>query len=84
MKKIVISVLSTVSALPLVLADGLKNKTGTCAFYGAKGGHWMAGWGLLKVVYILITVFLISTIFWWTYRWIVVNKGLTKKKGKKK
>jgi len=84
MKKILISVLSIVSALPMVLADGVKNKTGSCGFYGAKGGHWMVGWGLLKLLYVAVAVFIISAIFWWTYRWIVVDKGLTKKKGKKK
>ncbi len=79
MKKIVTSVLSTVSALPLVLADGIKNKTGECGYYGAKGG-WMVGWGLLKIVYLAIAAFVISAIFWWTYKWIVVDKKAGKKK----
>jgi hypothetical protein len=80
MKKIVTSVLSTVSALPLVLAEGLKNKTGSCGFYGAKGGHWMVGWGLLKILYVAVAAFVVSAIFWWTYKWIVVGKKAGKKK----
>jgi hypothetical protein len=84
MKKKLIGVLSTVSALPIVLADCAFNKTGANYHHGFKGGHWMIGWGLLKFACLLVSVFLVSLIFWWTYRWIVVDKGLTKKKGKKK
>ena len=80
MKKIIISVLSTILALPAVLATGTWNKTGACGFYGSKGGHWMVGWGLLKLVYLAVAVFIVSAIFWWTYKWIVVGKGSTKRK----
>jgi len=68
----------------MVLADGLGEKTGECGYYGMKGGSWMMGWGLLKLVYLAVAVFIISSIFWWTYKWIVVDKRLTKRKNKKR
>ncbi|MBT6773894.1 hypothetical protein HOA91_00845 [Candidatus Woesearchaeota archaeon] len=79
MKKIITGVLSTVSALPMVLADCAWNKTGTGHFYG-KGGSWMISWGLLKLVYLAVAVFIISAVFWWTYKWIVVDKKTVKRK----
>ena len=82
MKKIIVSVLSTVSALPMILATGLKNKTGACFSYGTKSASSMIGWGLLKVLGVAVCAFIISAIFWWTYKWIVVDKGLTKRKKK--
>ncbi|MBT4650928.1 hypothetical protein HOC13_00190 [Candidatus Woesearchaeota archaeon] len=80
MKKIITSVLSTILALPAVFATGAWNKTDACGFYGSKGGSWMVGWGLLKLVYLAVAVFIVSAIFWWTYKLIVVGKGSTKRK----
>ncbi|MBT4805031.1 hypothetical protein HON71_02570 [Candidatus Woesearchaeota archaeon] len=80
MKKIITGVLSTIIALPAVLAGGAWNKTSACPFYGAKGGSWMISWGLLKLVYLAVAVFIISAVFWWTYKWIVVDKKTVKRK----
>jgi len=72
-----------IMALPAVIADGsVCNKT--CVkgghMYGMKGGLWMLKFGLLKLVGVAICAFIISVIFWWTYKWIVVNKKAKKKK----
>ena len=75
-------ILSTILALPAVLAGGGWNKTGDCGFYGSKGGSWIIGWGLLKLLGVAVFAFIISAIFWWTYKWIVLNKKSTKRKKK--
>jgi len=43
--------------------------------YGMMGG---AGWfvmGLLGLIYLAIAAFIVSVIFWLTYKWIVKSKG---------
>jgi len=42
--------------------------------YGHKGAYGTFGYGILKLVYIAMGAFIISSIFWLTRNWLVKNK----------
>ncbi len=48
--------------------------------YGMMDGFKTAGWGLLKLLYFVVAVFVSSAIFWLTYKWLVEGNNKKKKK----
>jgi len=75
MKKLIVGALSTVPFFPAVLAGGY----GSC---GGMGGYY-GSYVLYKLLGLIAVTLLVSIIFWWTYVWIVQDKGKLFKKKKK-
>jgi len=53
---------------PMVSANG---DYGMVGGYGMMGGMGMFGAGLFGLIYLAIAAFIVSVIFWLTYKWIV-------------
>ncbi|PIN87312.1 hypothetical protein COV19_00310 [Candidatus Woesearchaeota archaeon CG10_big_fil_rev_8_21_14_0_10_44_13] len=75
MKKYIVLPFLFALASTLVSADW----GGMMGDYGS-GGYGMMGWGvgvmgLFGLLYLALAAFIVSGIFWLTYKWIVKDKG---------
>ncbi|MFH1836390.1 MAG: hypothetical protein ABH851_09405 [Methanobacteriota archaeon] len=69
MKKIILVLISLIALTFFVSANG--DDDYMMEGYGMMGGMGSFGVGLIALIYLAVAAFIVSVIFWWTYKLIV-------------
>ena len=82
MKKTVL--LAGLLAIPIALADGKWGCKSGEGVHGVMSSLGIWGYWIMKLIFIALGAFIFSVVFWQTYKWLVKNNKITRKKPARK